>query len=36
MNRVMGRYQAGIAQRCTVAPVVTTLTEIGAYVGGEP
>jgi class 3 adenylate cyclase len=30
------RFQAGIVQRCAVAPVVTTLTEIGAYVGGEP
>jgi hypothetical protein len=29
-------FQAGIADRCAVAPVVTTLTEIGAYVGGEP
>ena len=30
------RFQVGIAERCAVAPVVTTLSEIGAYVGGEP
>lgn len=30
------RFQAGIAERCAVAPVVTTLTEIGAYDGEQP
>ena len=30
------RFQAGIAERCAVAPVVSTLTEIGSYAGGGP